>query len=116
MPTSFQIAGIKRPKHVQFKSLMPMIQGKAKKNYSAIYGGYTNLQRMITADGYKMIYYPKIDKTLLYNLKTDPMEMKNIADDPSNSRLLNKLRKQLKKLQAQVGDKLELEHTPKQKA
>jgi len=85
MATSLELAGIDKPSQVQFKSLMPLIKGRAKKNYDAIYGGYIDLQRMISAGGYKTIYYPKIDKTLLYNLKTDPLEMENIADDPANA-------------------------------
>ena len=109
MPTSLQLAGVEKPKQVQFKSLMPLIRGRAKRSYDAIYGGYINLQRMISAGGYKMIYYPKIDKTLLYNLKTDPLEMRNIADDPANARVLRKLKNRLKKLQKEVGDKLDLD-------
>jgi len=113
MPSALELAGIDKPKQVQFKSLIPLINGRAKSNYDAIYGGYIDLQRMVSADGYKMIYYPKIDKTLLYNLKDDPLEMKNIADDPSNAHILRKLKRRLKKLQKQVGDKLDLDSTAK---
>jgi choline-sulfatase len=112
MPTSLRLAGIDKPNHVQFKSLMPLIKGRSKRSYDAIYGGYIDLQRMVSADGYKMIYYPKIEKTLLYNLKADPMEMKNIADDPANARTLKKLKARLKELQKQVGDKLDLDSPP----
>ena len=116
MATSLELAGVDKPKHVQFNSLMPLLNGRAKKNYDAIYGGYIDLQRMVSADGYKMIYYPKINKTLLYNLKSDPLEMKNIADDPANARVIRKLKRKLKKLQKEVGDKLDLDSPPKQKA
>jgi choline-sulfatase len=110
MPTSLQLAGVRKPKHIQFKSLLPLIRGRSESSYDAIYGGYINLQRMISADGYKMIYYPKIDKTLLYNLRTDPLEMNNIADDPANAHVIEKLRRKLKRLQKNVGDKLDLEN------
>jgi choline-sulfatase len=113
MPSTLELAGIDKPRHVRFKSLMPLINGKTKSSYDAIYGGYIDLQRMVSADGYKMIYYPKINKTLLYNLEDDPLEMKNIADDPSNARTISKLRRRLKKLQKQVGDKLDLDNTSK---
>ncbi len=108
MPSALELAGIDKPKQVQFKSLMPLINGKAKNSYDAIYGGYIDLQRMISADGYKMIYYPKINKTLLYNLKDDPLEMKNIADDPANAGLIKKLKVRLKELQKETGDTLDL--------
>jgi choline-sulfatase len=109
MPSTLELAGIDKPKQVQFKSLMPLINGKARSSYDAIYGGYIDLQRMVTADGYKMIYYPKINKTLLYNLKEDPLEMKNIADDPANAGLIKRSRTRLKALQKEVGDTLDLD-------
>jgi len=108
MPSALELAGIRKPQQVQFKSLLPLIDGRADRNYDAIYGGYIDLQRMVCAGGYKMIYYPKIDKTLLYNLKADPLEIDNIADDPANTRLLSKLKARLKKLQIEVGDSLNL--------
>ena len=108
MPSALELAGIRKPPHVQFKSLLPLIDGRTGISYGAIYGGYIDLQRMVCADGYKMIYYPKIDKTLLYNLKTDPLEMNNLADNPASTRLLRKLKTRLKKLQKEVGDTLDL--------
>jgi choline-sulfatase len=108
MPSTLELAGVRQPQHVQFKSLLPLISGRSHRSYNAIYGGYIDLQRMVCAGGYKMIYYPKIDKTLLYNLKTDTLEMNNLADDPGNTRLLKKLKNRLKKLQKEVGDSLDL--------
>jgi len=65
---------------------------------------------MVCSGGYKMIYYPKIDKTLLYNLKADPLEMENLADDPANAGLLKKLRARLKELQQETRDTLDLDN------
>jgi arylsulfatase A-like enzyme len=112
MPTTLELAGVKKPSQVQFKSLMPLINGKTDSGYDAIYGGYIDLQRMIAADGYKMIFYPKIGKTLLYNLKADPLEMNNLAEDPTYFSLIRKMRRQLISLQKEVGDKLNIEHLP----
>ena len=109
MPSTLELAGVENPKQVQFKSLMPLVSGKSKSSYDAIYGGYIDLQRMVCMDGYKMIYYPKIDKTLLYNLKEDPFEMKNLADDPDNNGRIKKLKAHLKELQKEVGDTLDLD-------
>jgi len=109
MPSTLELAGVEKPKQVQFKSLMPLIEGKSKSSYDAIYGAYIDFQRMISANGYKMIYYPKINKTLLYNLRDDPYEMKNLADDPTNAGLKKKLKTRLKELQTKVGDTLDLD-------
>jgi len=113
MPSTLELAGVDKPQHVKFKSLIPLINGRVKSSYDAIYGGYIDLQRMITADGYKMIYYPRINKTLLYNLRTDPLEMENLADVPANASIIKKLRARLKTLQKDVGDTLDLDNTSK---
>jgi hypothetical protein len=36
--------------------------------------------------------------------------MNNIADDPANAHVIEKLRRKLKRLQKNVGDKLDLEN------
>jgi arylsulfatase A-like enzyme len=109
MPSTLELAGVEKPKQVQFKSLMPLITGKAESSYDAIYGGYIDLQRMVCVGDYKMIYYPKIHKTLLYNLKNDPLEMENLADNPANTGVIKKLKARLKELQKEVGDTLDLD-------
>jgi choline-sulfatase len=110
MPSALELAGVEKPGHVQFTSLMPLVKGRVSRSYDAIYGAYIDLQRMVCADGYKMIYYPKIDKTLLYNLKADPLEVHNLADDPANAGLLKKLRTRLKELQKETHDTLDLDN------
>ncbi len=109
MPTTLELAGLNIPSHVEFKSLLPLLRGKAKRSYSAIYGGYKNLQRMITADGYKLIYYPKIEKYLLFDLQTDPLEMHNLAEKPDHASTVKKLKTKLKELQKQTGDDLQID-------
>ncbi len=106
MPTTLELARVPKPEQVQFKSLLPLLSGKTKENYDAIYGGYKNLQRMITDDQYKLIYYPKINKTLLFNLKNDPQEMKNLADEPKFADKIKELKRKLKQLQTECGDTL----------
>ena len=52
MPTSLELAGVSRPDHVQFHSLLPLLKGETDKSaYDALYGAYLQLQRSVTADG-----------------------------------------------------------------
>ena len=59
--------------------------------------------------GYKMILYPTIKKIRLYNLKTDPLEQRDLAGDKSTLAIQKKLFARLLELQQDVGDKLDLE-------
>ncbi len=81
MPTTLELSRKKIPEYVQFKSLLPLINNKTNKQYEYIYGAYLNLQRMVRQDDYKLIYYSKIEKYLMFDLKNDPQEMKNLAED-----------------------------------
>lgn len=111
MPTTLEIAGARKPERVQFRSLLPIIRGERKRNYDAIYGGYIKLQRMVVQGDYKMILYPRIKKALLFNLRTDPYEMKDLAEGPGNLPLMKKLFATFRRLQKETGDGLDLAGT-----
>ena len=106
MPTTLELAGIPKPGQVQFESLMPLIAGTRGASYEAVYGGYMDLQRMVCADGFKMIYYPKIGKTLLFNLESDPLEMNDLAEQPQYAATVETLKKKLAGMRKDTGDAL----------
>ena len=109
MPTTLELAGAPRPDTVEFQSLMPLLRGQRPRHYGAIYGAYMDRQRMVCADGFKLVYYPKIDTTLLFDLKKDPCEITNLAERPEYADTAVQLRAKLKALQPTVGDTLALE-------
>ena len=108
MPSTLELAGAPKPKHVQFKSLMPLIDGRQSRSYDAIYGGYLKVQRAVTADGHKLILYPACKKMRLYNLKADPLEMHDLAEKPASRPIITKLLARLVELQKETGDTLDL--------
>ncbi|NOX54272.1 MAG: sulfatase-like hydrolase/transferase [Planctomycetes bacterium] len=108
MPTTLELAGVRRPEHVQFRSLLPLIRGTGQAPYEAIYGAYLDLQRSVTQDGYKLILYPKIRKALLFDLKADPLEMHDLASDARKKPLMKRLFARLLQMQRQTGDTLDL--------
>jgi arylsulfatase A-like enzyme len=109
MASTYELAGIPKPEHVYFHSLLPMIRDKNKKSaYSSIYGCYTKQQRMVRTDRYKMIVYPEANKILLFDVVKDPEEMHDIAGVPANKAILKDLKKRLLEQQAQLHDELDL--------
>ena len=107
MPTSLEVAGISHPQYVEFKSLIPLIEGKKNEQYDYIYGAYEpGSQRALISQGFKMIYYPKIDTYRLYNLDTDPMEMNDLAPDPKYKGRLDRILAEFIWLKGRMADPL----------
>ena len=109
MATALELAGAKRPDYVEFKSLMPLIRGERKVQYESIYGKYMNSQRMIMKDGWKLMMYPSAGKERLYHLKEDPLEMKDLRDDPKHATVVRDLKAAYEELRKQMGDDLDVD-------
>ena len=63
----------------------------------------------VRTERYKLIhFYHDIDAWEMYDLQNDPNELNNVYADTSYADVLEKLRKELKKLRAQYGDSDEL--------
>jgi len=105
-PTVCALAGITVPETVQGRSLAPVIRGERSSVYSCIFGHFHNAQRMVRTDRWKLIYYPQIDKYQLFDLKTDPDERHNWAEDPQHADVRDRLRRRLEAWQKEVGDPL----------
>ncbi|MCP4644077.1 MAG: sulfatase-like hydrolase/transferase [bacterium] len=106
MPTTFELAGAPTPEHVEFRSLLPLITKERDEQYEAIYGAYMDRQRMVMDDRMKLIWYPKIDRVLLFDLKKDPQEMRDLSENPKHAEELVALKAKLKALQEEMGDPL----------
>jgi arylsulfatase A-like enzyme len=106
MPSTLELADVEKPDHVEFRSLFPLINGERDRNYDAIYGGYLAVQRMVTWGDHKLILYPKAKKALLFNVKKDPLEMKDLSD--TEMATAKKLFARLLELQQETGDTLDL--------
>jgi len=109
MPTTMELAGLPKPDYVRFHSLLPLLRKETKSSaYDAVYGAYLNLQRAVTMDGYKLMLYPKIKKALLFDLRQDPLEMKDLGEKPSSLPRMKKLFARFRQLQTEMGDELEI--------
>ena len=111
MPTTLELADIRRPKNIFFNSLVDLIDGEMEHSPygDGIYGAYMDHQRMIKKGKHKLIYYPRISKTLLFNLEKDSLEMNDIAHLPENKEIVNSLFHELKELQIVMNDTLNLD-------
>jgi len=110
MATSLELADVQNLENIDFNSFLSLAKGETEKSYlhKGVYGAYMGYQRMIRKEGYKLIVYPDIDKVLLFNIKDDPLEMNDLADDPENKEKAGQLFKDLMELQNEMKDPLDL--------
>ncbi|MGB5369626.1 MAG: sulfatase/phosphatase domain-containing protein, partial [Flavobacteriaceae bacterium] len=109
MATSLELAGIKKPDYVFFNSSIDLAKGKQlKSHYGAIYGAYTDTQRMIRKNGFKLIVYPKLKKLLLFDLTKDPEEQIDLASGSAYHMKVDSLFNDLLKLQQQFKDTVDI--------
>jgi arylsulfatase A-like enzyme len=106
MPTTLELAGVPIPDYVEFKSLWPIISQQRAVQYDAIYGAYINWQRMIRKDGYKLIVYPRAEAVELFDLRSDPWELKDLSDDPGQQDRIQAMTADLKALMLHYDDEL----------
>ena len=118
--TFIDLSGAEIPNDMQGQSLVPIIKGKTPKDWrKAHYYHYYehpsehNVMRHygITTDKYKLIhFYYDIDEWELYDLENDPMEMKNVYNDPNYEDIRADLHQQLEGLREKYNDSDTLNH------
>lgn len=107
MATTLELAGVDKPEHVEFESLLPLLAGQPRAE-RPVYGAYLQLQRSIRTSKYKLIAYPKVPKLRLYDVQADPEEMRDLADDPEHQATVQRLLGELFELQDAMDDLLDL--------
>jgi len=107
MPTALELAGVSKPKHVEFSSLIPLLKGEPSR-YQSIYGCYLKKQRSIRTTNYKLIAYPDANVLRLYDMQKDPSEKHDLAGDASMKSIVSELFSRLIALQEKMNDDLDL--------
>ena len=105
-PTICDLAGASTPGEVEGKSLIPIMKGETRSLRESLLGAYTGCQRMIRDARWKLIVY-KVDgykTTQLFDLDSDPDELHNLADDPSQKSTREQLEAMLTQARAECGD------------
>jgi arylsulfatase A-like enzyme len=112
--TFLDYAGVPVPADMQGRSLRPLLQGKTPKDWrTSMYYHYYEYPAVhsvkrhygVRTQRYKLIhFYHDIDEWELYDLKTDPDELKNVYGDPKYADVVKELTAELKRLRAQYND------------
>ncbi|MCX8037655.1 MAG: sulfatase [Candidatus Sumerlaeia bacterium] len=111
-PTFLDLAGAKVPASMQGRSLRPLIAGeKADWRRQFLYEyfreeSYPTIPTMvgIRTERYTYVRYPEIqDLDEMYDLEQDPLQMRNLAQEPKQAETLGRLREDLDRLMKETG-------------
>jgi len=103
-PTTCELAGIAIPKTVRARSLKPILTGQAEAVHELAFGYFRDVQRMVRDDRWKLVWYPTIQKTQLFDLQNDHLERHNLAEAPIHRVRREYLRERLRAWLTSQGD------------
>lgn len=111
--TFLDAAGIPAPSDMQGESMVPLLTGKGKWTRDAVYYHYyeypaehmVNRHYAIVTKDYKLIHYYFVeDEWELIDRRKDPLELKNVYDEPAYSKVKKELHARLDQLREKYKD------------
>ena len=122
-PTFLEAAGIPIPGEIQGKSLLPILKDGTQKVRDSIYYAYYELGEHavpqhfgVRTDRYKLIYFPGTDEWNLFDLVSDPEELRSEHANPEYAEIRKDLEKEYNRLREEFDAPGYEESVPKKKS
>ncbi|MFH1719337.1 MAG: sulfatase-like hydrolase/transferase [Planctomycetota bacterium] len=107
-PTLCDLAGVPRPEGIEGVSFANAVKDGTGQGREVIFLAYKNFQRALRKDNWKLIQYPQINHTQLFNLQDDPYETVNLAQHPEYADKVRDMLNLMKAQQRKFGDGIPL--------
>jgi len=104
LPTLGKLSAVPAPATSEGMDLAATLADPAQPARPVLIFAYRNLQRAIIQDRWKLIRYPLVDQTQLFDLQADPLEKINLAQIPEQAARVAALSGLLEKEMASAGD------------
>lgn len=108
MPTICDLVGANVPEKIDGRSFRSVLEGKATGARSELMLAYLDKQRAFRDERWKLIRYPQVNVTQLFDLQADPEEMQNLGGEPAQKERVASMLARLSKLQQHFTDDLPL--------
>ncbi|QDU21067.1 sulfatase-like hydrolase/transferase [Urbifossiella limnaea] len=105
-PTACEWFGVAPPAGVDGRSLTGVIAGRQVGVREVVFGAYRDVQRSVRTERWKLIRYPKIGRTQLFDLHADPDELRDLSTDPAHAAALREMTDRLSAEQRAWADPL----------
>jgi arylsulfatase A-like enzyme len=103
-PTVCDLVGTDIPGGLDGQSLKPILAGRSSGVRDTLFLSYRDVQRAVRDNRWKLIRYPQVNVTQLFDLQNDPDEMNSLADKPENAERIKSLIAELQRWQKSLGD------------
>jgi arylsulfatase A-like enzyme len=107
-PTVCELTGTPVPKEVESRSLVPVLSGKAASGRKDLFTAYRSCQRALRDERWKLIRYPLVDTTQLFDLQADPNEMDDVSAKPEHADRVKAMLERMRQLQRELDDPVPL--------
>lgn len=104
LPTLGQICGVIAPATSEGIEFSGALRDPSKPARTQLMFAYQDVQRAVRDERWKLIRYPLVNKTQLFDLEADPQEVKNLVDEPGQAAKISQLMQLLVREQREFGD------------
>lgn len=104
LPTLGKLCGIEGPKSSEGLEFTATLRDPARAARGELLFGYKNVQRAVTDGRWKLIRYPQVDRTQLFDLRNDPEETLDLAAKPEQAARVKQLTTLMEAQQRHFGD------------
>ncbi|HUR58824.1 MAG TPA: sulfatase-like hydrolase/transferase [Opitutaceae bacterium] len=85
MPTLGALCGVSGPPTSEGRDLTPTLRNPATPARTTMMFAFRDIQRGLRDERWKLIRYPQVDRTQLFDLQADPAETTNLAAKPEHA-------------------------------
>jgi len=104
-PTVCELIGAPVPEGLDGLSLAPVIGGKRPHVRETLFSSYRGCQRAVRDGRWKLIRYPLINKTQLFDLRNDPHETEDLSGDAAQIERIQRMMGLIRQWQQKLSDK-----------
>jgi arylsulfatase A-like enzyme len=115
-PTICELTGIAIPETVESKSFKTVLEGSNQEVHKYLFSALSDLKRGVSTKEYKLIRHYQspnsntgTNEYLFFDLKNDPLEIKNQINNPQFANQIKSLKEVLKKWQTKQNDFLPID-------
>lgn len=111
-PTVCDLVGAATPEGIDGHSFRDVLAGAKATHRERIFCAYQGVQRVLRDERYKLIRYPQVQRTQLFDLQNDPDELHDLSTDEQQAPRIAAMMREMAAAQKEFGDWMPLTVDP----